>query len=77
MEINKTIIIASLCFSFIVNSIMFGWEATRRSAEDETKIMSAQSIKQLLSQENQTLADMCLKANGKPEIGNDGRMNCK
>ena len=37
-ETNKIIITVGVVIAFVTNAIMFGWEATRRSADDLVKI---------------------------------------
>lgn len=56
MKIKSLLITITLCSSFLVNSILFGWEATRRPAEDFPK-MSAETARQ---EEN------CIQAGGLP-----------
>ena len=48
-ETNKIIITVSVCISFIVNSIMFGWELTRRTADDLVKINNQENNTDILS----------------------------
>ena len=73
-ETNKIIIVVGIVFSFIVNSIMFGWEATRRNADDVVKINSKVGIDE---QEVQRKAKECLDAGGLPDYYDTGAWeNC-
>ncbi len=68
-EANKTIIVVGVVFSFVINSIMFGWEATRRNADDVAKINSKVDIDK---QEVQRKAKECLDAGGLPDYFTSG-----
>lgn len=68
-EENKTIIVVSLCIAFIVNSIMFGWEATRRSADELQKI---EIINLMPQAEIIRKGKECVKAGGLPDYYDDG-----
>ena len=48
-ETNKIIIVVGIVFSFSVNAIMFGWEATRRTADDLVKINNKENNTDILS----------------------------
>lgn len=77
MEFNKIailIIVITLCFSFSLNSLLFVWEATRRSADDVAKInQSARQIEENIAEKVQS----CIDGGGIPDYYNGKFQDCK
>lgn len=69
----KWIITSTLCASFLVNSIMFGWEATRRTADDVAKINTSQRIVVDSSSKEQA----CIDGGGMPDYYDGKFSDCK
>ena len=73
-ETNKIIIVFSLCSAFVVNAVMFGWEATRRSADEMVKRNQAGNIDK---KEVERKAKECIGAGGLPDYYDNGNWeNC-
>lgn len=77
MEFNKIVIlivIITLCLSFALNSIFFGWEATRRSADDVVKINhSLRHIEENVAEKIQS----CIDGGGIPDYYQGKFQDCK
>ena len=68
------IVVITLCFSFALNSIFFGWEATRRSADDVVKInYSERDPYEEFSEEIQS----CIDGGGLPNYYQGKFQDCK
>jgi len=78
MKISDTlilIIVVSICLSFFINSILFTWEATRRSADDIAKIQFA---KKQMSESLKWEVEQCKESGGIPNFYGGGKaVNCK
>ena len=72
-ETNKIIIVVGIVFSFVVNSIMFGWEATRRNADEIVKINAKVMVDRV---EVQRKAKECVDAGGLPKYNGELFWNC-
>ena len=67
-NVIKLIFATGIVTSFVVISIMFGWEATRRSAEDVVKIKDKPEVS----------FDRCAQLKGKSLQDIDGKyLGCK
>ena len=60
------VIVVTFCISFLANSVMVGWEKTRRSAE-ELRI-----IKTLQLEDISTKAQSCIDGGGMPDYSSAG-----
>ena len=77
MEFNKIVIlivIITICFSFALNSIFFGWEATRRSADDVAKINQSNTYQQENVVEK---VQSCIDGGGIPDYYQGEFQDCK
>ena len=73
-DTNKTIVVVGVMISFVINTIMFGWEATRKTADELVKITSVQTIDWI---EVQRKAKECVDAGGLPDYFPNGNWeNC-
>lgn len=68
------IVVITLCFSFALNSLLFVWETTRRSADDVAKIIqSRKRAQQDYSEEIQS----CINGGGIPDYYQGEFQDCK
>ena len=72
---TKVIIIITLCLSFLINSIMFGWEATRRDANNVAKIN--QSNPCFENKDTSHKEQLCIDGGGMPNYSNGKFVDCK
>ena len=70
MRIIATVAIAIV---FVVDGIMVGWEATRRSADDETKIRQSYRI----VEDTTAKERLCLEGGGLPNYDRGGFVDCR
>lgn len=57
---KSILVTVTLCISFLINSLMFGWEATRRSGDEIMKINSSSLV------DVDAREDACIRADGVP-----------
>lgn len=77
-DTNKIIVVVTLSVSFLINSLMFGWEATRRSADEIYKIN--QSVFSPFKGSSLTDNDKiksCLDGGGMPNYQSGTFVDCK
>lgn len=72
----KIIIVVTISLSFLINSVLFGWEATRRSAEDVATINNS---KQIINNDEDTSAKIqsCVDGGGLPNYHKGHFVDCK
>ena len=75
-DLRKLIILVAISISFLLNSILFGWEATRRNADDVAKInQSYQYTGERVSLEEKIKS--CLDGGGLPNYDGGTFSDCK
>lgn len=72
--ISVTITI-TLCLCLLINSILFTWEATRRSADDVVKINISKPAKLELS--DSAKIKSCIDSGGMPNYDGGDFMDCR
>lgn len=70
----KIIITSTLCFIAIMTSMMFSWEATRRSSDEWAKIYTSKIEKTIPDEEK---IKSCIDGGGIPNYDSGHFMDCR